>query len=85
MTAFPVRGVKAWDTFIESRRRAGPMGPHRRPMAHWRRKLGAGPEAARDVGQAMAKNPAALIIPATGSGGGFSAPGGSTISLPSRV
>jgi methylated-DNA-[protein]-cysteine S-methyltransferase len=27
------------------------------------KKLGAGPEAARDVGQAMAKNPVALIIP----------------------
>jgi methylated-DNA-[protein]-cysteine S-methyltransferase len=46
--------------------------------------LGAGPEAARDVGQAMAKNPVALIIPchrvlaAGGKIGGFSAPGGST-------
>jgi methylated-DNA-[protein]-cysteine S-methyltransferase len=45
--------------------------------------LGAGPEAARDVGQAMAKNPVALIIPchrvlaAGGKVGGFSAPGGS--------
>lgn len=44
--------------------------------------LGAGPEAARDVGQAMAKNPVALIIPchrvlaAGGKIGGFSAPGG---------
>jgi methylated-DNA-[protein]-cysteine S-methyltransferase len=27
------------------------------------KELGAGPEAARDVGQAMAKNPVALIIP----------------------
>jgi O-6-methylguanine DNA methyltransferase len=27
------------------------------------KELGAGPEAARDVGQAMARNPAALIIP----------------------
>jgi methylated-DNA-[protein]-cysteine S-methyltransferase len=48
------------------------------------KELGAGPEAARDVGQAMAKNPVALIIPchrvlATGGKvGGFSAPGGST-------
>jgi methylated-DNA-[protein]-cysteine S-methyltransferase len=48
------------------------------------RQLGAGPEAARDVGQAMAKNPVALIIPchrvlaAGGKIGGFSAPGGST-------
>lgn len=48
------------------------------------KELGAGPEAARDVGQAMAKNPVALIIPchrvlaAGGRIGGFSAPGGST-------
>ncbi len=47
------------------------------------RALGAGPEAARDVGQAMAKNPVPLIIPchrvlaAGGKIGGFSAPGGS--------
>jgi methylated-DNA-[protein]-cysteine S-methyltransferase len=46
------------------------------------RELGAGPEAARDVGQAMAKNPVPLIIPchrvlaAGGKVGGFSAPGG---------
>ena len=46
--------------------------------------LGAGPEAARDVGQAMATNPVALIIPchrvlaAGGKVGGFSAPGGAT-------
>lgn len=45
--------------------------------------LGAGPEYARDVGQAMAKNPVPLIVPChrvTGAGGkigGFSAPGGS--------
>jgi methylated-DNA-[protein]-cysteine S-methyltransferase len=45
--------------------------------------LGVGPEAARDVGQAMAKNPVPLIIPchrvlaAGGKIGGFSAPGGS--------
>lgn len=45
--------------------------------------LGAGPEAARDVGQAMAKNPIPLLIPchrvlaAGGKIGGFSAPGGS--------
>jgi methylated-DNA-[protein]-cysteine S-methyltransferase len=44
--------------------------------------LGAGPEAARDVGRAMATNPVALIIPchrvlaAGGRLGGFSAPGG---------
>jgi methylated-DNA-[protein]-cysteine S-methyltransferase len=48
------------------------------------KELSAGPEAARDVGQAMAKNPVALIIPchrvlaAGGKIGGFSAPGGST-------
>jgi methylated-DNA-[protein]-cysteine S-methyltransferase len=46
------------------------------------RQLGAGREAARDVGQAMAKNPIPLIIPchrvlaAGGTVGGFSAPGG---------
>lgn len=45
--------------------------------------LGAGPEFARDVGQAMANNPVPLIVPChrvTGAGGkigGFSAPGGS--------
>lgn len=48
------------------------------------KELGLGPEGARDVGQAMAKNPVALIIPchrvlaAGGKIGGFSAPGGST-------
>jgi methylated-DNA-[protein]-cysteine S-methyltransferase len=47
------------------------------------KELGAGSEAARDVGQAMAKNPVPLIIPchrvlaAGGKLGGFSAPGGS--------
>ncbi len=51
------------------------------------KELGVGPEAARDVGQAMAKNPVALIIPchrvlaAGGKIGGFSAPGGSTSKL----
>lgn len=50
-------------------------------------EVGAGREAARDVGQAMAKNPVALIIPchrvlAAGSKlGGFSAPGGSQTKL----
>jgi methylated-DNA-[protein]-cysteine S-methyltransferase len=49
--------------------------------------LGAGPEAARDVGVAMAKNPVPLIIPchrvlaAGGKLGGFSAPGGSATKL----
>ncbi|MBR0645862.1 methylated-DNA--[protein]-cysteine S-methyltransferase [Plastoroseomonas hellenica] len=44
--------------------------------------LGAGPEVAREVGQAMARNPVPLIIPchrvlaAGGRIGGFSAPGG---------
>ena len=47
------------------------------------KSLGAGPEFARDVGQAMASNPVPLIVPChrvTGAGGkigGFSAPGGS--------
>jgi methylated-DNA-[protein]-cysteine S-methyltransferase len=51
------------------------------------RKLGAGPEAARDVGQAMARNPVALIIPchrvlaAGGKVGGFSAPGGAAAKI----
>ena len=45
--------------------------------------LGEGPEVAREVGQAMARNPIPLIIPchrvlaAGGKIGGFSAPGGS--------
>jgi methylated-DNA-[protein]-cysteine S-methyltransferase len=48
------------------------------------KQLGVGPEVARDIGQAMAKNPVALIIPchrvlAAGDKiGGFSAPGGSS-------
>lgn len=51
------------------------------------KKLGAGPEAARDVGQAMARNPVALIIPchrvlaAGGKVGGFSAPGGAAAKI----
>jgi methylated-DNA-[protein]-cysteine S-methyltransferase len=51
------------------------------------KELGAGPEAARDVGQAMARNPVPLIIPchrvlATGGRiGGFSAPGGAATKL----
>jgi methylated-DNA-[protein]-cysteine S-methyltransferase len=51
------------------------------------KELGAGPEAARDVGQAMAKNPVALIIPchrvlaAGGKVGGFSAPGGAAAKI----
>jgi len=48
------------------------------------KELGAGPEAARDVGEAMAHNPVPLIIPchrvlaAGGKLGGFSAPGGAS-------
>ena len=51
------------------------------------RELGAGPEAARDIGEAMARNPVALIIPchrvlaAGGNVGGFSAPGGSAAKI----
>ena len=47
------------------------------------KSLGAEPQAARDVGQAMAANPVPLIVPchrvlaAGGKIGGFSAPGGS--------
>jgi methylated-DNA-[protein]-cysteine S-methyltransferase len=47
------------------------------------KQIGAGPETAREVGQAMARNPVPLIIPchrvlaAGGRLGGFSAPGGS--------
>jgi methylated-DNA-[protein]-cysteine S-methyltransferase len=51
------------------------------------KELGTGPETARDIGQAMAKNPVPLIIPchrvlaAGGKVGGFSAPGGSAAKL----
>jgi methylated-DNA-[protein]-cysteine S-methyltransferase len=51
------------------------------------KELGGGPETARDVGQAMAKNPIPLIIPchrvlgAGGKIGGFSAPGGTTAKM----
>lgn len=51
------------------------------------KELGAGPQVARDVGQAMAKNPVPLIIPchrvlaAGGKVGGFSAPGGSAAKI----
>ena len=51
------------------------------------KEVGAGREAARDVGQAMAKNPVPLIIPchrvlaAGGKVGGFSAPGGSATKM----
>ncbi|MBV9287432.1 MAG: methylated-DNA--[protein]-cysteine S-methyltransferase [Hyphomicrobiales bacterium] len=51
------------------------------------KEIGAPPEAARDVGEAMARNPAPLIIPchrvlaAGGKIGGFSAPGGSATKI----
>lgn len=51
------------------------------------KELGGGWEVARDVGQAMAKNPVALIIPchrvlaAGGKVGGFSAPGGAATKI----
>jgi methylated-DNA-[protein]-cysteine S-methyltransferase len=51
------------------------------------KEVGAGPEAARKVGQAMGQNPVPLIIPchrvlaAGGKLGGFSAPGGSDTKL----
>ena len=51
------------------------------------KELGVGPEAARDVGEAMARNPVALFIPchrvlaAGGKVGGFSAPGGAATKL----
>lgn len=51
------------------------------------KEIGAGPEAARDVGEAMARNPVPLIIPchrvlaAGGKLGGFSAPGGTATKL----
>ncbi|HEV7611628.1 MAG TPA: methylated-DNA--[protein]-cysteine S-methyltransferase [Steroidobacteraceae bacterium] len=51
------------------------------------KELGLGPEAARDVGRAMANNPIPLIIPchrvlaAGGRVGGFSAPGGSAAKI----
>ncbi len=49
--------------------------------------IGAGPEVARDVGTAMAKNPVPLIVPchrvlaAGGKVGGFSAPGGAATKI----
>jgi methylated-DNA-[protein]-cysteine S-methyltransferase len=51
------------------------------------KEVGAPREAARDVGEAMARNPAPLIIPchrvlaAGGKIGGFSAPGGATTKI----
>jgi O-6-methylguanine DNA methyltransferase len=51
------------------------------------KELGAGPEAGRDVGQAMAKNPLALMIPchrvlaAGGKVGGFTATSGSAAKI----
>jgi methylated-DNA-[protein]-cysteine S-methyltransferase len=49
--------------------------------------LAAGPEGARDIGQAMANNPIPLIVPchrvlaAGGKLGGFSAPGGAAAKI----
>jgi len=83
MTAFQSGGVKAGTPLSRAAGRGGPMGPH---DDLWHTGEGTsvpGPEAARDVGQAMAKNPAGADHPLPqGPGGGFSAPGGSTISLP---
>ena len=51
------------------------------------KEAGSGPDAAREVGQAMAKNPVALLIPchrvlaAGGKLGGFSAPGGTSAKI----
>ena len=51
------------------------------------KELGGGAETARDVGQAMARNPIPLIIPchrvlaAGGKIGGFSAPGGAAAKI----
>jgi methylated-DNA-[protein]-cysteine S-methyltransferase len=56
-------------------------------MAFLAKELAAGPQGARDIGQAMANNPIPLIIPchrvlaAGGKLGGFSAPGGGTAKL----
>jgi methylated-DNA-[protein]-cysteine S-methyltransferase len=51
------------------------------------KEVGLGPQGARDVGAAMAKNPVPLIVPchrvlaAGGKVGGFSAPGGSAAKI----
>ena len=51
------------------------------------KEIGAGPEAARDVGAAMARNPFPLLVPchrvlaAGGKIGGFSAPGGTATKI----
>ncbi len=48
------------------------------------KRMGVGPEAAREVGQALGRNPVAIIVPchrvlaANGKMGGFSAPGGAS-------
>ena len=75
----------AQETFVrrvyEAARRVG--WGHTTTYGALAKQLGAGPEAAREVGQAMARNPVPLIIPchrvlAAGNRiGGFSAPGGS--------
>jgi methylated-DNA-[protein]-cysteine S-methyltransferase len=73
-----------WDEFFRqvyaAARRVG--WGHTTTYGTLAKELGGGWESARDVGQAMAKNPVALIIPchrvlaAGGKVGGFSAPGG---------
>src|SRR5262249_50235362 len=70
--------------YAAARRVGGGRPPTYAPRA---RELGAGPEAARDVGEAMARNPVALITPchrvlaAGGKVGGFSAPGGAATKI----
>lgn len=79
-------GQDAFFTRIYQAARKVPWG-HTTTYGALAKELGAGPEAARDVGQAMAKNPVALIIPchrvlaAGGRIGGFSAPGGSSAKM----
>jgi methylated-DNA-[protein]-cysteine S-methyltransferase len=69
------------------RRRAAVGWGHTTTYGTLAKELGAGPEVARDIGQAMARNPVALIIPchrvlaAGGKIGGFSAPGGTATKL----
>lgn len=77
------------DIFFKEIYAAARQVPRRHTVAYGAlaKKVGAGPEAARDVGQAMARNPVALIIPchrvlaAGGKLGGFSAPGGAAAKI----